>query len=156
LERTLVLLKPDAVARRLVGRILARFEERGLSILGLKLLRLAPAQAEALYAPHRGKPFFEGLVRFATRGALVALCLEGKGAIGVVRAMLGATDAAAAAPGSIRGDFGLSHRYNLGHGSDSAESAGREIALLFREDELVRPAEGALDWLYDFSEGGTI
>ena len=156
MERTLVLVKPDAVARRLVGRILARFEDRGLALLGLKLVRLEASEAEALYAPHRGKPFFEGLVRFATRGPLVAVCLEGKGAIASVRAMLGATNAAEAAPGSIRGDFCLSHRYNLVHGSDSPESAAREIALFFDEDDLVRPTDGGLVWLYDFSEGEAI
>ena len=156
MERTLVLVKPDAVARRLVGRILARFEERGLALLGLKLVRLEARGAEALYAPHRGKPFFEGLVRFATRGPLVAICLEGKGSIASVRAMLGATNAAEAAPGSIRGDFGLSHRYNLVHGSDSAESAAREIALFFDEDELVRPADGGLVGLFVSRVGDAI
>ena len=154
MERTLVLVKPDAVARRLVGRILARFEDRGLSLLGLKLVRVDAAGAEALYAPHRGKPFFEGLVRFATRGPLVAVCLEGKTAIASVRAMLGATNAAEAAPGSIRGDFGLSHRFNLVHASDSVESAARVLPLFFDESALVRPDAGTLDWLYDFSEGG--
>lgn len=156
MERTLVLIKPDAVARRLAGRLVSRFEERGFAILGMKLVRLARAQAEALYAPHAGKPFFEPLVRFLTRGPAVALCLEARNAVAAARAMLGATDAAAAAPGSIRGDLGLSNRLNLVHASDSVGSAAREIALLFGEEELVSPAERALEWVYDRSEGKAI
>ena len=130
-ERTLVLVKPDGVQRLLVGRILARFEERGLKLVALKLVRVDRALAERHYAVHRGKPFFEGLLDFITSGPLVALVLDGPNAIAVVRSMVGATRPNEAAPGTIRGDLSLSNRENLVHASDSADSAGREIAQFF-------------------------
>lgn len=152
-ERTLVLLKPDAVARALVGRILGRFEAKGLRLAGLKMLAVSPELAEKHYAVHREKPFYPGLVKFITSGPVIAVCLEGKGAIGVVRRLTGATDAAAADPGSIRGDLGVSNRFNLVHASDSPQSAAEEIANFFAPDELTEAPKESLRWLYDLSEG---
>jgi nucleoside-diphosphate kinase len=136
-ERTLVLFKPDAVQRLLVGRILARYEERGLRIAGLKLMAVDRDLAERHYAVHSAKPFFGGLVEFITSGPLVAAVLEGPNAIAVVRAMNGATRPHEAAPGTIRGDFALETAQNLVHASDSAETAATEIDLWFGSAELL-------------------
>ena len=136
-ERTLVLVKPDGVQRLLVGRILARFEERGLKIVGLKLVHVDRALAERHYAVHREKPFFGGLVDFITSSPLVAVALDGPNAISVVRTMVGATRPNEAAPGTIRGDFALETAQNLIHASDGAETAAAELALWFEADELV-------------------
>ena len=136
-ERTLVLVKPDGVQRLLVGRILARFEERGLKLVGLKLVRVDRVFAERHYAVHRGKPFFEGLLDFITSGPLVALALDGPNAIAVVRAINGATRPHEAAPGTIRGDFALETAQNIVHASDSPEAAGSELDLWFRAEELL-------------------
>lgn len=135
-ERTLVLIKPDGVQRQLVGRILDRYEERGLKIAGLKLVQVDRALAERHYAVHRGKPFFEGLVEFIISAPLVALALDGPNAISVVRAINGATRPHEAAPGTIRGDFALETAQNIVHASDSPETAVDELALWFRPDEL--------------------
>jgi nucleoside-diphosphate kinase len=151
LEQTLVLLKPDAVARGMVGEILSRFERRGLEIVGLKLLRLDRSAAEEHYAEHAGKPFYEGLVRFISSGPLAAAVLRGRGAVEVVRRMVGATSGQKAESGTIRGDYALSDRFNLVHASDGREVADREIARFFREGELLDPCERA--WIYDRSEG---
>ena len=137
LERTLLLVKPDGVQRQLVGRVLARFEERGLKIVGLKLVQVDRALAEKHYAVHREKPFFAGLVDFITSGPLVAAVLEGPNAIAIVRAMNGATRPHEAAPGSIRGDFAVETAQNLVHASDSSETAEAEIALWFSPGELL-------------------
>jgi nucleoside-diphosphate kinase len=136
-ERTLVLIKPDAVQRRLAGEILARFEQRGLAIRAAKLIRVDHSLAEAHYAEHREKPFFGELVEFITSSATLALVLEGESAIQVVRATMGATNPVDSAPGTIRGDLALAMPDNLVHGSDSPASAEREIALWFSDGELV-------------------
>jgi nucleoside-diphosphate kinase len=136
-ERTLVLIKPDAVERRLAGRILDRFEQRGLTIAAARLLTVGTELAEKHYAEHRDKPFFGELVEFITSSPTLALVLEGESAIQVVRTTMGATNPVSAAPGTIRGDFALAMPDNLVHGSDSPESAAREIALWFAPDELV-------------------
>ena len=136
-ERTLVLIKPDGVQRLLVGRILARFEERGLKVVALKLVRVDRPFAERHYAVHRGKPFFEGLLDFITSGPLVALALDGPNAIAVVRSMVGATRPHEAAPGSIRGDLAVETAQNLVHASDAAETAAAELALWFSPGELL-------------------
>ena len=136
-ERTLVLIKPDGVQRLLVGRIVGRFEERGLKIVGLKLVRVDRSLAERHYAVHAGKPFFEGLLAFITSGPLVAMVLEGPQAITVVRSMVGATRPAEAAPGTIRGDLALETAQNLIHASDGPETAAAEVALWFGADELL-------------------
>ena len=135
-ERTLVLVKPDGVQRQLVGRVLQRYEDRGLKLVGLKLVQVDRALAEAHYAVHRERPFFAGLVEFITSSPLVAAIFEGPNAIAVVRAINGATRPDEAAPGTIRGDFALETAQNLVHASDSAETAAAEVALWFREAEL--------------------
>ena len=137
-ERTLVLVKPDGVQRLLTGRIIARYEERGLKIVGLKLVQVDRDLAERHYAVHREKPFFGGLVDFITSAPLVAAALEGPNAIAVVRAMNGATRPHEAEPGSIRGDFALETAQNLVHASDSPENAEAELALWFRPGELLQ------------------
>src|SRR5688572_24635519 len=136
-ERTLVLIKPDAMQRALAGEILARFERRGLTIRAAKLLRVDRELAERHYGEHAEKPFFGELVQFITSAPTLALVLEGEGAVGVVREAIGATDPAKAAPGTIRGDLALSMPDNLVHGSDAPETAKREIALWFSEHEVV-------------------
>jgi nucleoside-diphosphate kinase len=135
-ERTLVLVKPDAVARGLAGEIVARLERRGLELRGAKLLRVDRDLAEEHYGEHREKPFFGELVEFITSAPTLALVVEGESAIPVVRTTMGATNPTAAAPGTIRGDLALAMPNNLVHGSDSPESAQREIALWFGGDEL--------------------
>ncbi len=135
-ERTLVLIKPDGVQRLLASRILARYEDRGLKLVGLKLMHVSSDLAERHYAVHSAKPFFRGLVDFITSAPLVAAVLEGPNAIAVVRAMNGATRPHEAAPGSIRGDFALETAQNLVHASDSPETAAAEIDLWFATDEL--------------------
>ena len=137
LERTLILIKPDATRLRIAGEILSRFERRGLEIRAAKLVRVSRDLADRHYAEHREKPFFGELVDFITSGPTLALVLEGEGAIAASRMTIGATNPAQAAPGSIRGDFALAMPDNLVHGSDSPESAQREIALWFSDDELV-------------------
>lgn len=136
-EHTLVLIKPDGVRRGLTGEVLARFERRGLRIAALKMLRLTREQAQEHYAEHRQRPFFPALVDYITSGPLVAAVVAGEGAIQVVRTMMGATDPAAAAPGTIRGDFALSVQENIIHGSDSAASAAQEIRRFFTAQEIV-------------------
>jgi nucleoside-diphosphate kinase len=136
-ERTLVLIKPDAVQRLLAGRILTRYEDRGLKVVGLKLLHVDRDLAERHYAIHREKPFFGSLVEFITSAPLVAVALEGPNAIAVVRAMNGATRPNEAVPGTIRGDFALETAQNLVHASDSPENAADEIALWFEPGELL-------------------
>jgi nucleoside-diphosphate kinase len=136
-ERTLVLIKPDAIKRRLAGEILARFERRGLELVAAKLVRVDRGLAEEHYSEHSEKPFFGELVEFITSGPTLALVLEGDGAIAVVRTTIGATNPTNADPGTIRGDLALAMPDNLVHGSVSPESAAREIALWFSDDELV-------------------
>jgi nucleoside-diphosphate kinase len=136
-ERTLVLVKPDGVQRQLAGKIIARFEERGLKIVGLRLVQVDRDLAERHYAVHKGKPFFEGLVAFITSSPLVAMALEGPNAIGMVRTMVGATKPTEAAPGTIRGDLAVEMGQNLIHASDGPETAVTELALWFRPEELL-------------------
>ncbi len=136
-QRTLLLIKPDGVQRQLIGRVLTRFEDRGLKIVGLKLVHVDRGHAEQHYAVHRDKPFFAGLVEFITSGPLVAAALEGPNAIAIVRAMNGATRPHEAAPGSIRGDLAVETAQNLVHASDGEETAACEIALWFDPGELL-------------------
>jgi len=137
LERTFVLLKPDAVARRLAGELLGRFESKGLKIVAMKFLKVTPELSKQHYAEHVHKGFYPLLEDFITSGPVVALVLEGPGAIGVVRTMLGPTNGRDAAPGTIRGDFGLSRQMNLVHGSDGPDAAAREIAIYFKPEEVI-------------------
>jgi nucleoside-diphosphate kinase len=136
-ERTLILVKPDGVQRLLIGRILSRYEERGLKIVGLKLMQADRALAEQHYGVHRERPFFTGLVEFITSGPLVAVAVEGPNAVAVCRAINGATRPHEAAPGSIRGDLALETAQNLVHASDSVENAAGELALWFDPSELL-------------------
>ena len=136
LERTLVLLKPDCVQRRLMGRVISRLEDKGLSIVAMKMLQVTPELARAHYAEHVHKPFYPGLERFITASPIVAMVVSGLEAIRVVREMLGPTSGLKAPPGTIRGDFSSSRQMNLVHASDGPEAAQREIALYFRPDEI--------------------
>ena len=146
-ERTLVLVKPDGVQRLLVGRVLQRYEDRGLKLVGLKLVRVDRALAEAHYAVHHERPFFGGLVEFITSSPLVAAVFEGPNAIAVVRAINGATRPHEAAPGTIRGDFALETAHNLVHASDSPENAAAEVALWFTADELLAYERDVDGWV---------
>ena len=136
MERTFIMVKPNGVARGLVGEVVARFERRGFKLRGMKALRIDRALAERHYAEHIGKPFFEDLAAFITSGPVVAMVWEGREAISTARTMMGVTDSALAAPGTIRGDFSLSKEENVVHGSDAADTAAREIAFFFREIEI--------------------
>jgi nucleoside-diphosphate kinase len=131
MERTLILVKPDAFARNLTGEIIARFERKGLALVALELKTLAREQASRHYAEHEGKPFYEELVEFITSGPLVAMVLEGEQAIAAARQVIGATNPLEASPGSIRGDFAIAVGQNMVHGSDAPESAAREVELFF-------------------------
>ena len=131
MDRTLILVKPDAFARRLTGEIIARFERKGLQLAALKMMTVAEDTAREHYAEHDGKPFFGTLIDFITSGPIVAMILEGPNAVQGARQIIGATDSIAAAPGSIRADLALEVRRNLVHGSDSSEAAAREIAIFF-------------------------
>ena len=147
MQRTLILLKPDAVQRRLVGELTGRFERKGLRLAGMKLVSVSRELAEKHYAVHKGKPFYESLLTFLTSGPTVAMVWEGREAVAVCRNLMGLTDGAKAPPGTIRGDFALSVQNNLVHGSDSPENAAAEITLWFKQEELVNfPATDA-NWV---------
>ena len=147
MERTLVLLKPDCVERRLMGRVIARFEDKGLNFVAMKMLRITPALAKQHYAEHVKKDWYPALEKFITGGPVVAAVVEGLEAIRVVREMLGATNGLKAAAGTIRGDYSSSRQMNLVHGSDGLESAAREIALYFRDEELCPWSPTLTPWL---------
>ncbi|MFW6457761.1 MAG: nucleoside-diphosphate kinase [Planctomycetota bacterium] len=156
MEETLVFLKPDAVQRGLTGEIISRFEKRGLQIIGLKMLQLDESFVRDHYAAHEGKHFYEPLVRYIIAGPIVAMVVKGKNAIQVVRNMMGETFGGDSAPGTIRGDYAVSDRYNLIHGSDSPEAARKEIDRFFTEEELVEHPPEALEWIYDMSGERTV
>lgn len=147
IERTLVLVKPDGVQRGLVGEVIRRIEAKGLRLAGCRVLRMSPELARQHYAPHEGKPFFPGLVGFITSGPIVAMAWEGAGAIGAVRALMGATDPQKAAPGTLRGDLALDIGQNLVHGSDGPESAARELSLFFAPGDLVAYERAIDPWI---------
>lgn len=146
-ERTLILLKPDAGARGLVGDIITRFERKGLVVEAAKLIMVGEALAKKHYGEHQGKPFFEGLIRYIMAGPVLAMVVSGKDAVAVCRALIGATDPKKAAPGTIRGDLAMDIGRNLVHGSDSPESAKREIALWFEGREITQAKSRA--WVYE-------
>ena len=148
MERTLILLKPDTIQRGLVGQVLSRFEQKGLKIAAMKLMQITPELAAKHYEAHKERKFYPGLVKFMTSSPVVALALEGIDAIKICRTLMGATFGADAAPGTIRGDFGVSRSYNLVHGSDSPEAATRELGLFFPEG-LVKFDYAAINWIYD-------
>lgn len=151
-QRTLVIVKPDGVQRGLVGEILARFERKGLSLVGMKLINVEKSVAEKHYAEHSAKPFFGSLVSFITSGPVVVMAVEGNGSIEVVRNLVGPTSGLKAPGGTIRGDYALSMQNNLIHASDSPESASRELELWFGAKELVEHGKGSggaiRNWLY--------
>jgi len=148
-ERTLVLIKPDAMQRALAGEILSRLERRGLRLIALRLFQMDAGMARRHYAEHEGKPFYEGLIAYITACPIIAAVFEGTDAVDTVRRTMGATNPAAADPGTIRGDLGLETGRNLIHGSDSLESAQREIALFFQEDELRSYPRDLDRWLFE-------
>jgi nucleoside-diphosphate kinase len=147
MQQTLILLKPDAVQRRLVGEITVRFERKGLRLAGLKLVQASRELAEKHYAIHKGKSFYESLLGFLTSGPTVAMVWEGREAVAVGRNLMGVTDGAKAPPGTVRGDFALSVQNNLVHGSDSPENAAAEIALWFKPEELVNYSPTDTNWI---------
>jgi nucleoside-diphosphate kinase len=150
-ERTFVMVKPDGVQRGLVGEIIGRFEDRGLQLVGAKFMQIDEELAHEHYGEHEGKPFFDGLVEFITSGPVMAMVWEGDDAVRQVRRMMGETDPAESAPGTIRGDFGLDLGHNVIHGSDHEDPGAneREIDLFFDEDELVDWGQDSLDWVYE-------
>ena len=156
LERTLVILKPDAVQRQLVGRIVAQFESKGLKIVALKLARLERELLERHYGAHAGKDFYEPLLDYMASGPVVLMVVEGKGAVAVVRLMMGPTFGPDAPAGTIRGDLAMSKRFNLVHGSDSPEAAEQEVQLFFRPEEIIEYDLDALRWIYDTSTGEVV
>ncbi len=137
--RTLILLKPDGVQRGLIGDIVSRFEKKGLKIVAMKMMRMTKEKAEDFYSVHKGKPFYNGLVEYITSGPIVAIGLEGNNAISVVRTMMGKTNPAEADKGTIRSDYGIDIGKNTVHGSDSEESAKKEIPIVFDENDFVEP-----------------
>jgi nucleoside-diphosphate kinase len=147
MERTLILFKPDCVQRRLVGRLLARFEDKGLNVIAMKMMRVTPELSKKHYAEHVNKPFYPGLESFITGGPIIAAVLEGLEVIRVVREMLGATSGLKAAAGTIRGDFSASRQMNLIHASDGPEAAQREIELYFKPEELLPYEPTLTPWL---------
>ena len=147
METTLVLLKPDAVQRGLAGEIISRLEKTGLKITGMKLMQVSQDLANEHYGEHVGKPFFDGLVSFITSGPIVAMALEGNGAVAIVRKTMGATNPADSSPGTVRGDYGIDIGRNLVHGSDSVESANREVALFFDTAELIDYSRATDPWI---------
>jgi nucleoside-diphosphate kinase len=146
-ERTLILVKPDAVQRGLMGEIISRFERRGLHPVAIKLMQVSGKIAERHYNEHRDKPFFDGLVEFITSSPVLAMVWEGPGAVAMVRSMMGATDPAGSAPGTIRGDLAISLAMNAVHGSDSVASAAREVAIFFSDDELLDWENSNAQWV---------
>lgn len=149
MERTYLMVKPDGVQRGLVGEIIARFEKKGFKIAGLKMLRISRELAEKHYGEHKGKVFFEPLVEYITSGPVVAMVIEGKDAVSAAREMMGATNPLKAAPGTIRGSYGIDIGRNVIHGSDSIESAAREIAIFFKEEELNEYVREVDRWIYE-------
>jgi nucleoside-diphosphate kinase len=147
MERTLIIFKPDAVNRLLVGRILARFEDKGLRIAAMKLQQSPREQVEQHYEVHRQRSFYASLVEFMTAGPVILAVLEGPGAVSVVRNLLGVTDGREAAPGTVRGDFGLDKQYNLVHASDGPETARTEIELFFQPEEIVEYERAPDQWI---------
>lgn len=148
MERTLVLIKPDGVQRKLAGEIIERFENKGLKIIGLKMVNISIPLAKRLYQIHRNKPFFKYLIKFTTSGSNIALVLEGREAVGMVRKIIGATTPEESTPGSIRGDYAIHERFNLVHSADSKKNAEREIRLLFKPQELRQYSQALHPWLY--------
>jgi len=152
-ERTLLIVKPDAIQRRLVGEIVSRFERKGFQILAVKMTRLSEETIRRHYAAHEGKPFYEPLVRYMSGNPVILLVVQAKGAVAVARRMMGTTFGCDAEPGTVRGDLAVSNRFNLIHGSDSPEAAEKEIALFFQPEEIHDHDDVQEPWIYDLSTG---
>lgn len=153
METTLIILKPDAVQRGLMGKIISRFEDKGLQVVGAKLMQISPQLAATHYEAHKDRPFYPGLVKFMTSSPVLVLAIRGNGAITIARNLMGATFGSKAAPGTIRGDFGVSNSFNLIHGSDSPEAATRELGLFFAPGEVQEWKRNGDAWIYDMSGG---
>lgn len=153
METTLIILKPDAVQRGLMGRIISRFEEKGLQVVGAKLMQISQQLAATHYEAHKERPFYPGLVKFMTSSPVLVMAVRGNGAITIARNMMGATFGSKANPGTIRGDFGVSNSFNLIHGSDSPEAAQRELGLFFKAGEVLEFNRAIEPWVYDMSGG---
>lgn len=153
METTLIILKPDAVQRGLMGKILSRFEDKGLQVVGAKLMQISQQLAATHYEAHKERPFYAGLVKFMTSSPVLVLALRGNGAITIARNMMGATFGSKANPGTIRGDFGVSNSFNLIHGSDSPEAAERELKLFFGQGEVLNWGRNGDAWIYDMAGG---
>ncbi len=151
METSLIILKPDAVQRGLMGRIITRFEDKGLQIVGAKLTKISPELAAQHYKDHVSRPFYPGLVKFMTSSPVLVMAVRGIGAVAICRNMMGATFGSKAAAGTIRGDFGVSNSFNLIHGSDSPEAAVREVALFFQAGEVQEYVRAGDAWVYDHS-----
>lgn len=149
MERTYLMVKPDGVQRGLCGEILSRFERKGLKIVGMKMMVISRETAENHYGEHKGKPFFESLISYITSGPVLAMVLEGENAVAVCRGMMGKTKPLESAPGTIRGDYAMVTGMNIIHGSDSVESAEREISIFFRPEELVSYEKTMDAWVYE-------
>jgi len=149
MEKTFVMVKPDGVQRNLIGKIIDRFEEKGLKVIALKMMQISEELAHKHYGEHKGKPFFQGLVEYITSGPVVAMVLEGKEAVSAVRNMMGATNPLKADPGTIRGTYAMDIGRNVVHGSDSPDSAKREIALFFNDTEILNYKREADLWIYE-------
>jgi len=153
MEKTLIILKPDALQRGLAGRIISRFEAKGFQMLALKTMQISRDLAERHYGVHKDKPFYPRLLQYITSSPVIVMVLQARNAIAVSRKMMGATFGSNAEPGTIRGDFGLSNSFNLIHGSDAPETAEFEIGLYFKPDELLAYERANERWVYDFSGG---
>ena len=149
MEKTLVLVKPDGVQRGLAGEIISRFERRGLKLIGLKLMQVTEQLAHTHYGEHKDRPFFSGLVHFITSGPVVAMAWEGDNAIAIVRQTMGSTNPVESDPGTIRGDLGVNIGRNIVHGSDSSESAIRELGLFFSADEILSYKRSTDEWIIE-------
>jgi nucleoside-diphosphate kinase len=149
MERTFIAIKPDGVQRKLVAEIIGRFEQKGFKLVGLKLMKVSKELAEQHYGVHKERPFFPGLVEFITSSPVVAIVLEGDGVVASARKIIGATNPLTSEPGTIRGDFGVNIGRNLIHGSDAIETAQTEIALWFKEEELVAWDPSMTSWIYE-------
>ena len=153
METTLIILKPDAVQRGFMGRVVSRFEDKGFQVVGCKMMQISPELAATHYEAHKARPFYPGLVRFMTSSPVLVLALRANDAIAISRAMMGATFGSKANPGTIRGDFGVSNSFNLIHGSDSPEAAERELKLFFKAGEVLDWKRNADAWVYDMAGG---
>jgi nucleoside-diphosphate kinase len=153
MQTTLIILKPDAVQRGLMGKIITRFEDKGLQIVGAKLMKISQQLAATHYEAHKERKFYAGLVAFMTSSPVLVLAIHGNNSIEICRKMMGATFGSKAEAGTIRGDFGVSNSFNLIHGSDSPEAATRELGLFFSPGEVLTFERAADKWVYDFSGG---